>query len=181
VLAAFSAAAAASRPDVVVAHSNAGRFAGWVAPEGALVIYVDAALPPPSGDAPMAPEGLLEHLAGRASDDGLLPPWTRWWPEEALAPLLPDPAVLATVRAAETGVPLSYVRSRLPAPPGWAERASAYLAFGGTYAEEVARARSLAWPVEVLDGAMHLHHLVDPEAVADAVVALAARATPAAQ
>lgn len=29
-----------------------------------------------------------------ADDDGLLPPWTRWWPEEDLAVVLPDAVVV---------------------------------------------------------------------------------------
>ncbi|WP_392544971.1 hypothetical protein [Oryzobacter telluris] len=175
VLRAFSDDAVEVVPDVVVAHSNAGRFAGFVAPAGAVVAYVDAALPPESGEATLAPEALLDHLAGLAGDDGLLPPWTRWWADEDVASVLPDAAVLARVRAAEGRVPLSYVRSRLGAPSGWRERRSAYLAFGETYAEEVGVARSVGWPVEVLEGAGHLHQLVDPEAVADAVVGLVAR------
>ena len=60
---------------------------------------------------------------------------------------------------------------RVGVPPGWAERPCAYLAFGDTYAEETARARDLGWPVEVLDG-RHLHLLVDPDAVLEAVLRL---------
>ena len=35
-------------------------------------------------------------------------------------------------------------------------------------------ARAQGWPTTVLEGALHLHHLVDPDAVADAVLDLAA-------
>ena len=175
VLARFASAAGRVAPDVVIAHSNAGRFAAFVAPVGAAVVYVDAALPPTAGEAALAPETLLDHLAGMADDDGLLPPWSRWWPDEDVVAVLPDPVALARLRTAEDRVPLSYLRSRLGAPAGWRERPSAYLAFGSTYEDEVATARSLGWPVEVLEGAGHLHQLVEPEAVADAVTALAAR------
>jgi hypothetical protein len=71
-------------------------------------------------------------------------------------------------------MPLSYFRSRLDAPAGWAGRPQAYLAFGDTYAEETAFARACGWPTTVIDGALHLHHLVDPDAVATAVLDLAA-------
>ena len=50
-----------------------------------------------------------------------------------------------------------------------------------TYAEETALARRLGWPTTVLDGALHLHHLVDPDAVATAVLDLAAGARRVAQ
>lgn len=183
-LAAFTADAVRAAPEVVLAHSNAGRYAAAVAPTGAVVVYVDAALPPDAGDAggaTLAPPALLEALAAMTGDDGLLPPWTRWWDEDDLAPVMPDPALLQRIRVDEPRVPLSYVRSRLPAPDGWRYRPSAYLAFGRTYGEEVDRSLALGWPVEVLQGALHLHLLLEPDEVADRVVALAARAAAAGQ
>ncbi|WP_377643744.1 alpha/beta fold hydrolase [Oryzobacter terrae] len=176
VLEVFRVDAARAVPDVVLAHSNAGRFAAHVAPEGAVVVYVDAALPPESGDAPLAPAPLADALAAVTDEDGLMPPWTRWWDEDDLAPVVPDPEVLARIRADEPRVPLAYLRDRLAAPAEWQSRPSAYLAFGGTYGPETERARDLGWPVEVVPGAAHLHHLTDPEGVAEAVVALVARA-----
>ncbi len=163
-------------PDVLVTHSNAGRYASHLA-AGRPVVHLDAALPPPSGDpVPMAPEALLAALAELAGEDGLLPPWTRWWPEEAVAELVPDPGLLRAIREGEPRVPLSYVRSRLGAPAGWTAQPQAYVAFGDTYAVEVALARDCGWPVVVLEGAGHLHHLVAPEEVAETVLA-AARGT----
>jgi hypothetical protein len=172
VLAAFREAVS-GHTDLVVAHSNAGRYAVAVA-GAAPVVYLDAALPPERGDATLAPDGLLDHLAGLADDDGLLPPWTRWWDDDDLASVVPDPAVLAGIRAEEQRMPLAYFRSRLGAPDGWVTHPQAYLALGDTYAEETAFARRLGWPTGVLEGALHLHHLVDPDAVADAVLDLAA-------
>lgn len=174
VLAAYRGCVARERPDVVVAHSNAGRYAPAAA-VGVPVVYVDAALPPREGEAALAPESLLGHLAGLADEEGILPPWTRWWPDEDIAAVLPDPQVLADIRAEEPQVLLSYVRSRLGAPDGWREAPQAYLALGGTYAAELDLARRLGWPTTVIEGAGHLHHLVDPGAVAAAVMGLAAR------
>jgi hypothetical protein len=174
VLAAFRTAVDEVAPDVVLTHSNAGRYAPLVA-GGVPVVHIDAALPPASGEpATLAPEAMLSVLAGMADANGLLPPWTRWWSEEAVAEVLPDPVALAALRAEEWPMPLTYVRSRLGAPVGWAERPQAYLAFGDTYAVEVALARGQGWPVERVQGAGHLHHLVEPGLVADAVVELAA-------
>lgn len=174
VLTAYRECVVREHPDVVLAHSNAGRYAATVA-AGVPVVHVDAALPPSSGEATLVPEALLDHLAGLADSDGLLPPWTRWWSDEDLAAVVPDPQVLAGIRAQEPRLPLSYVRGRLGAPVGWQEAPQAYLALGGTYADELGLARRLGWPTLVLDGAGHLHHLVDPDAVAAAVVDLAAR------
>jgi hypothetical protein len=173
VLTAYASFVQERRPDVVVAHSNAGRYAVAVA-AGAPVVYVDAALPPEEGQAPLAPEGLLSRLASMVGRDGLLPPWTHWWPDDDLATVLPDPDVLAGIRAVEGRLPLAYFQARLGAPPGWTRSRQAYLAYGDTYADEVAVARRLGWPVAVVPGAGHLHHVVDPDGAGDAVVALAA-------
>lgn len=59
------------------------------------------------------------------------------------------------------------------APDGWTSSRNAYLAFGGTYADELARARDHRWPHATLDGG-HLQFLVEPDAVADAILALVA-------
>ena len=175
VLDAFRWSVGLERPDLVPTHSNGGRFAALAAP-GIPVVHIDAALPPGSGDeVPMAPAAMLGHLTAMADDDGLLPPWSRWWPEEDVAQVLPDAAALADLREDERRMPLSYFRSRLGAPAGWVDQPQAYLAFGKAYAEETAFARDHGWPTTVLDGALHLHHLVDPDAVAAAVLYLAAR------
>jgi hypothetical protein len=177
VAAAFREAVTAHGARVVVAHSTAGRYA--VAAAGDVpVVHVDAALPPERGDATLAPQGLLDHVAGMADDGGLLPPWTRWWPDDDIAAVVPDAEVLAGIRADEQRMPLAYFRSRLGAPEGWQDHPQAYLALGATYAEETALARRFGWPTRVLDGALHLHHLVDPDAVAAAVLDLAAALDP---
>jgi len=162
------------RPDLLVTHSNAGRYAAVAAP-GVPVVHVDAALPPEDGvPATMAPEAMLDRLAAMADEDGRLPPWSRWWPAESLADVLPDAAIRAALQEQEHALPLSYFRSRLGAPAGWAGAPQAFLAFDDTYAHEVALARRHGWPVEVLAGAGHLHHLVAPDDVAAIVVGLAA-------
>ena len=173
VLDAFRRSVELERPDLVLTHSNGGRYAALAA-RGIPVVHVDAALPPEHGDATMAPEGLLDHLDRIADDDGLLPPWTRWWPDEDVAAVVPDAKVLAGIRAQEQRMPVSYFHSRLGAPEGWVGRPQAYLAFGDTYGEETAFALEHGWPTTVLDGALHLHHLVEPDAVAAAVLDLAA-------
>lgn len=173
VLAAFTAAVPAGA--VLVPHSNAGLYAPALAAAGdaTATVYVDAALPSAEPTSPLAPPGLLEHLAGLVDDEGLLPPWTRWWDEADLAGLFPDAAWRARVEQEQPRLPWAYFTSRVPVPAGWTARPSAYLAFGGTYAEEAARAREEGWPVDVLDGG-HLHLLHDPDAVAASIVTLLA-------
>ena len=164
---------------LLVAHSNAGLYAPYLADrlDAVATVYLDAALAGDGPDTSLAPPAaLMDHLRMLADADGLLPPWTQWWPEADVAALFPSADARARVEAAEPRLPLSYFEARVPVPPGWTARPCTYLAFGDTYAEELTRARSLGWPVEVLAG-RHLHQLVDPDAVVAAVLRLAARAT----
>ena len=177
VLTAYVAAAPSAVGDlVVVPHSNAGLYAPAVAHRtGArAVVYVDAALPPAAGAAPLAPPDLLAFLTRLAGDDGLLPPWSRWWDDAEV--LFPDEATRVRVEAGEPRMPLAYFRATVAAPEGWQATPSGYLAFGDTYAEERHRATVLGWPTRRLEGG-HLHVLHDPAACADAVRALAAAVT----
>jgi hypothetical protein len=150
---------------VLVPHSNAGLYVGAVAARRDVraAVFVDAGLPSPDGPTPTAPAPVLGVLAGLADEAGLLPPWTKWWPEEDVAPLFPDPAARARIEAGQPRLPLSYFSDVVPAA-GLPERC-AYLAFGDTYAAEAARADSAGWPGSRLEG-RHLHLLVDPQAVA---------------
>jgi hypothetical protein len=112
-------------------------------------------------------------LRRMADEDGLLPPWTSWWPDADTAALFPDAATRAAVEAEQPRLPVSYFDKHVPTPPGWVGLLAAYLGFGDTYAEEQTWARRRGWPVETVAG-RHLHQLVDPDGVAEAVLRLAA-------
>jgi pimeloyl-ACP methyl ester carboxylesterase len=174
VLAAFLAATP-DEPSVLVPHSNAGLYAAALAAERRLdgIVFVDAGLPADGPTTPTAPPAFRDFLGGLADVDGLLPPWTGWWADEDVDGLFPSATSRAAVEAEQPRLPLAYFDAELPSPPGWQALPTAYLAFGAdAYAAELAVARSRGWPVEVLDG-QHLHMLVDPGAVAGAVLALA--------
>ena len=181
---------------VLVPHSNAGLYVDALAAVRRVerVVFVDAGLPSRSGPTPVAPAELRRHLEGLVDADGLLPPWTGWWPEQAVERLFPDARTRAVVESEQRRLPLDYFADAVPASaahpaaargahPGAdpAARPAAhptvpggYLAFGDTYAEERETAVRRGWPVETLAGE-HLHQLVDPEAVAAAVLRLADR------
>ncbi|SDR04387.1 hypothetical protein [Thermostaphylospora chromogena] len=82
-------------PLIVVAHSNAGLFVPLIVAElggrAAGCAFVDASIPPPSGDVPAAEEEFLPFLRDLADERGVLPRWTDWWPPEDTAALFPDP------------------------------------------------------------------------------------------
>ena len=160
---------------VLVAHSNAGLFIPVIttALPGQVLgcIFVDAALPPPSGTAPVAPPELLALLRGKASG-GLLPRWTDWWEEEDVAPLFPDQQTRQAVTEEQPRLPLSYYEASVPVPTGWDVRPCAYLLFGPPYDEAATEAQGRGWLVEQLPGG-HLHQLVDPDGVARRLLAIA--------
>jgi Alpha/beta hydrolase family len=162
---------------VLVAHSNAGLFVPVISaalPGQVLAcVFVDAAVPPPSGAAPVAPPELLALLRDKASG-GLLPRWTDWWDEEDVAPLFPDPQTRRAVTDEQPRLPLSYYEASVPAPAGWDAQPCAYLLFSPPYDELADEARRRGWVVERLPGG-HLHQLLDPDGVARSLVAIAGR------
>lgn len=161
----------ADRPLAIVAHSNAGNLVPGIvaARELSAVVLLDAVLPAKAGTHPVAPPQFVRRLATLADDRGLLPPWSTWFPDAAIAGLGLDAAQLARLRAAEPRVPYSYLAGTFQVPHEWAgSMPGAYVSFGDGYARERRRAESLAWRVRVLEGG-HLHPLVAPEEVAAAI------------
>lgn len=175
-VAAWSHAAGALEAVVLVPHSNAGYLAPLVSDRcgGLPIVFMDAALPVSAGPSALAPPELSARLAELVAGDGLLPRWTRWWTREDVAATLPDPW-FDRVDAVVPEVPLAYVDGEVPVPDGWADGRCAYLAFGSTYADELALAARHGWPHHRLEGAGHLHLLLEPDETAAAVVELASR------
>jgi hypothetical protein len=161
-------------PVTLVGHSNAGYFlpmivAAMHCPVEACV-FVDAALPARVGPTAIVAPGVLEHLRDRVVD-GLLPPWTTWWPDADLSRLIPDPLIRRAVEAEQPRLPVSYYAQRLPVPAGWDDVPRGYLRFSAHYAGAAAEAGERGWRVEHLPG-LHLHQLVDPRAVAGRLSAM---------
>lgn len=156
-------------PLQLVVHSNAGLYVPALLREHDITatVFVDAALPPATGEAPLAPPALLPVLEGLAVD-GLLPAWTRWWAPEEVDPLFPDAETRAQVEAEQHRLPLAYFRRHVTAHEGWHRTDAGYFAFGDTYAQEREQAASWGWPTTTLPGT-HLHLLHDPPGVAQAV------------
>ena len=172
VLTAFLSALPDEAGLVLVPHSNAGLYVAAIAAQRdvAATVFVDATLPD-AGSA-MTPPELLEHLQTLVDAHGLLPPWTRWWPDDEVSALFSDPETRLQVEAEEPRLPLAYFRADPPPSQEPIGRAG-YLAFGDGYAGERDAAAARGWPVRTLAG-RHLHMLVDPGHVAGAVQELLA-------
>ena len=164
---------------VLVPHSGAGVFTPYLAAavQGAAVsvLFADAALPPPSGEpgpATVVDAGFLPFLRELAID-GMVPPWPDWWPDEDLSPLFPDAETERAVTGEAPALPLAFYTEPLPpVPASWPACRCAFLQFSPGYQEPAAAARRRGWPVRELPGD-HLHMLIDPEAVAAALIDLA--------
>lgn len=165
-----------SRAAVLVAHSNAGLFIPVIASElgrpVACSIFADASVPPRSGSAPVAEEAFLPFLRDLADSDGRLPQWTRWWDDEDVAPMLPDPQTRQVITAEQPRLPLDYYLEHIPVPGGWDDEPCGYLLFSEAYEGQAEEARNRGWPVYTTRGE-HLHQVVDPAGVTQALLKLA--------
>ncbi|MCR2825359.1 hypothetical protein [Microbacterium sp. zg.Y909] len=172
----YATAAVRFGATTAIAHSNAGNFVPVLTAGSAVrrVVFLDAIVPPLSGGTwPVVPARMRDTLLATARR-GILPPWTRWWPQESVRPLFPDDATFARVDASTPSVPASYLSCRISAARNWAaELTCSYVAFGTTYADEIGVAASAGWPVRTLELG-HLGMLQDPAMVADAVMPAAA-------
>lgn len=163
---------AAADPVVLVPHSNSGLYMPAVI--DALgdrvrgVVFVDAALPKAGY---YAQRDFLDALVDA---DGLLPPWTSWWQESDVAELFPNAAMRTRVEAEQARMPVAYYDHQPPAPDGWDRPPWAYLWFAEPYDSGADQATAQGWPTLHLPG-NHLQMLIDPAAVADAVLEMAVR------
>lgn len=168
-------AATPDTPVVLAGHSNAGFFLPAIK-EGlgdrvVACVFADAHVPPREGLVRTAEEEFLPFLRDLAGPEGVLPRWTDWWDEEDVVAMLPDPAVRIRVAAEQPRLPLDYYTQAIPVPAGWDEVRCSFLWFGPPYDAAAEEAARRGWPVTRLPG-MHLHQIVDPDGVTDALLKL---------
>jgi pimeloyl-ACP methyl ester carboxylesterase len=160
-------------PIVLVGHSGGGlllpAIAAEVVPEVARLLFVDSGLPATTGATPLAAPQFMDQLESLAVD-GVLPPWSTWWGDDAMRELVPDEAVRSELVREMPSLPLSYFEQTVPSPPGWERIPCAYVLLSDGYREAAAEAHARGWPVEEIGGAQHLHAVVDPVAVTDALL-----------
>ncbi|SDJ16061.1 alpha/beta hydrolase [Nonomuraea jiangxiensis] len=162
-------------PVVLAGHSNAGLFLPLIK-EGlggrvVACVFTDARIPPRAGLIKLGEGSTVPFLHDLAGPDGVLPRWTDWWDEEEVVALLPDPAVRVRVAAEQPRLPLDYYTQPVPVPAGWDDIRCSYLWYGPPYDKFAEEAAGRGWPVTRLPG-RHLHQVVDPEGVADALLKL---------
>jgi phosphoribosyl-AMP cyclohydrolase len=183
---AASVAAAAANldgPVVLAGHSGAGpllpQLAAALTPPPVVALFADAGLPVdganrldligmehPASVAPLA----ADLAAGRAFPS---------WSSDDLSALVPDVAVRERLVAGLRPRGLDYFTEAMTIPAAWSSVRCGYLRFSDVYDVPARIAEARGWPVVRLD-ANHFHPLVDPAAVADALLALASDVVPAA-
>jgi hypothetical protein len=155
---------------VAVVHSGAGALVPLVGDiRGA--VFVDALLPHP-GQSWF--DGVPAELAARLralTKNGRLPPWHAWWPKGAMERLLPDRTLGGAFLGEQEELPLGYFEE--PAPDLPLAVPAAYLQLSEAYAGDADAAGAEGWPVKRL-ALDHLAVMTRPEAVAEAIEALAA-------
>jgi len=164
------ARSASGQPVILIGHSGAGPV---LAAAGDLVgkgvrgyLFVDAGLPIP-GQTWMdtVPDELAARVREMADARGWLPSWPRWWGEEVLAGLLPDPEARRRFVAGCPPLPLGMFEEVHPPVPQWPDAPAAYLQLSEAYEDQAARARELGWPV-TRQMSHHLALLAEPGLVA---------------
>jgi hypothetical protein len=172
---------AKGQPAILVGHSGAGPL---LAAAGALIgqvrgyLFVDAGLPAPGRSwLETVPPELAARLRALADDQGWLPPWPRWWGDEELAALIPDPDARQSFAEECPRLPLAMFEEVQPPAPHWPDAPGAYLQLSDAYADEAAGARGRGWPVKELASG-HLAPLTDPGTVAKSIRKLIGRLDP---
>ncbi|HEY2508051.1 MAG TPA: alpha/beta hydrolase [Streptosporangiaceae bacterium] len=163
------AAAAGDQPVILIGHSRAGPLlpsAGTMLGDSVLgYVFVDSRLPAPGCSWLDTVPAFATRLRDLADPDGWLPPWSRWWADEELAALFPDPAVRQHFAAGCPRLPMAMLEEVYPPVPGWPDAPCSYLQLSDEYAGDAARARRLGWRV-IHQPSHHLALLTDPEQVA---------------
>lgn len=160
-----------SDPVVILAgHSGGGVLLPAISqsldkPAGA-AIFIDAAIPRDGAsrlDLFESSEAAEEFR--RAASNGLLPTWS----EEDLRGVIEDDELRHKFVSELRPLPLAVYEEPLPVSEGWADVPQAYLHFTSTYDLFAKQAQQAGWPYIHLEGG-HFHMLVDPIAVAGALI-----------
>lgn len=107
------------------------------------------------------------HLRQHLAAGGRFPAWT----EEDLTPILPAARLRRRLLAELRPRPLAFFAEPIPVFAGWPDAPCGYLKFSPAYTVPARHARGAGWRYREI-AAGHFHMLVDPSAVADALLDL---------
>jgi pimeloyl-ACP methyl ester carboxylesterase len=132
-------------------------------------IFVDSALPQPGTTwFDQSPPTLAEQLRALA-EEGQLPPWYRWFPEELLTAMVPNADLRKRFTGEVPNLPLSYFEEPfLGLSTGADQTRCGYILLSEPYETAADAAEEKGWPVTRLN----LHHLAimtEPEEIVTAL------------
>jgi pimeloyl-ACP methyl ester carboxylesterase len=173
-------AVAAARPVILAGHSGAGPLlppiAARLAQPVAAYLFVDAGLPVDRASRldmmRLEDPEWAARFARSLRDGARFPAWTA----ADLAAIVPDAGRRAALLDELHPRDLAFFTEPILLPEGWPDAPCAYLQFSAAYAAPAKEAQARGWPFRHLD-AGHFHMLVDPEAVATAMLELVEQAT----
>jgi pimeloyl-ACP methyl ester carboxylesterase len=159
------------QPLVLAGHSGAGcllpAIRQAIGRPVAGYVFVDAGLPA-DGQSRLATFGdRQESFRQFLASGGRFPDWTT----ADLLESVPEAALAEQLAADQRPRSLPFWEEPIPVFSGWPDAPAGYLLFTETYRHEADRARAMGWPCRELPGG-HFHMLVEPEAVADALLDL---------
>jgi hypothetical protein len=168
-------------PLVLVGHSGAGPLLGVVGAglraagrPCAGYLFCDAGLPQDGASRlellAAEDEAMAEAFRAELERGGRFPEWG----DAELAPLVPDPVARAALIGSLRPRGLAFFTEPLPPSPGWPDAPCGFLRLSAAYDHWAEAAATRGWPTATLN-AGHFHPLVDPEAVAPALLAVLAR------
>jgi len=162
---------------VLVVHSAAGGLAPSIlaaAPASpAAIVFVDSILPHPGRSWLETAPPCLSARVRSLAEDGMLPPWNRWFADDPAANLIQDPETLAEFTADLPRLPLAFLECAAPLLAAETAIPTGYLQLSASYAGEAREARRRSWRVEEAP-AHHLAMVTHPDKVGPKIVELAA-------
>ena len=163
------------RPLVLVGHSGAGPLLPALAQAARhpvkAYLFVDAGLPHPGQSELDEMEASVPAFAQEFRK--LLAEGSRFphWSDEDLSEDLPDGRARQQLLAEVQPRSLSFFEEVMPDVPGWPDAPGGYLLFTQGYRHSLEQVQGAGWPNRTFH-AGHFHLLVDPVAVAEALVEL---------
>lgn len=163
------------RPLVLIGHSGAGSFLPVLAHAARrpvrAYLFVDAGLPHPGQsrlDEMQSTTPAFARELRRLLAEGMRFPN---WKHEELREILPDGRTRAELLAEVQPRSLDFFEEVMPEVPNWPDAPCGYLLFTAGYHPYLEQAQKAGWPSRRIP-AGHFHMLVDPLAVAMALVEL---------
>lgn len=165
---------------ILVAHSGAGPLLPTVvdALGGGVrgAVFVDAEIPHEGRSLfEEVPAAAAEHVRSLARN-GQLPTWDRWFPQEEVEAVLPDPELRSRFVAELPEVPIAYLEEPAHLAPSWSSVRCGYLRISWEYDGAAAEAEQRGWPTVRIE-ADHLAMLTRPEEITSALARVVASVT----